>query len=249
MKRRIGSRAYLVIGVVLVALIILIAALLFLDTEPGSGTAAVTLPSPTASAAVSSGQDREDDRTVLALVTPETVQAVVASLPQTGAYSRIFTVESFFSGGSSSSLIAVWVRGSGLRVKEVSESAIRNTLILDDQLWIWYDDSTRIFSGRLSDLSPAEVDRYQRLISYQQLLSLDADAILEADYTDYAGCPCIYARYRAGELGYDYRVYVSVDTGLLMGSETWDGDTLIYRMVSDEPDISTPEDEVFSIPQ
>ena len=39
--------------------------------------------------------------------------------------------------------------------------------------------------------------------------------------------------------------YISLDTGLLVGAEQWDGDTLIYRMTAGEADLSAPSDQLF----
>ena len=39
--------------------------------------------------------------------------------------------------------------------------------------------------------------------------------------------------------------YVSLDTGLLVGAEQWDGDTLIYRMTAGEAELSAPSDQLF----
>ena len=73
--------------------------------------------------------------------------------------------------------------------------------------------------------------------------------ILSAGYTQHAGENCISVEYTdGGVFGYTHRIYVSFNTGLLMGSETYDGDTLIYRMYSTIPDLNTPEENLFSPP-
>ena len=33
-----------------------------------------------------------------------------------------------------------------------------------------------------------------------------------------------------------------------MGAETYDGDTLVYRMSSSEPNLATPDESVFAMP-
>jgi hypothetical protein len=100
----------------------------------------------------------------------------------------------------------------------------------------------------VGSLSRGDADKYQHLLTYEDILTLDPDQITDAGYTEYGGESCIFAEYRAGTLGYIYRIYVSVKTGLLMGAESYDGNTVIYRMTSDIPDISTPPDEVFALP-
>lgn len=85
-------------------------------------------------------------------------------------------------------------------------------------------------------------------MSYEEVLGLDSSAITDAGYIRLEDEMCIYVRYSSGEFGYDNVCYVSVDTGLLMGSEIYDGSKLIYRMSSTAPDISTPDDSIFTHP-
>ena len=48
--------------------------------------------------------------------------------------------------------------------------------------------------------------------------------------------------------GYENEIYVSVTTGLLMSASTYDGSTLIYRMSSSEPELTAPDEALFTVP-
>jgi hypothetical protein len=206
-------------------------------------TPAVVLPQPTA--AGEGGSAGEGDESRVVSVTPETVQAVVARLSRAVSYNRTVTVESFYSGGSRVRSIGVWVSGERTRLVVSSEQSVKNVLITGDKAQIWYSDSNAVYVGQANS---SAADEYQSILTYEELLLLDSADISEAGYEEYGGEDCIYVRYTRGAFGYDCRCWISVSTGLLMGSEVYDGDSLIYRMSSSKPDISTPDESVFAAP-
>ena len=221
----------------------LVALIYYLVPSSSVETAEVLLPSPSVSTAPESGMDSQLQ---LVEVTPGTVQAVIATLSRVDSYARTLTAESFWSGGSSQRVIDVQVRGSSARLTISSGAgAVKNVLISGDELWIWYGDSDAVYHGAASE---RDADEYQSLLTYEDLLALDPAAIFDAGYTDYNGEYCIYARYTDGALGYESCFWISVATGLLMGSETYDEETLVSRLSSSAPDISTPDDAVFAPP-
>lgn len=247
MKKAGKGGTFILSGVILAVIAAIVALLLLINRNYGDKTPPVVFPSAPVSTPAASGQDINSNST-LASVTPETVQSVLAALPRAASYSRTFTADTYYSGGQSSSFISVWVKGSSIRIVDVSETEIKNTLILDRQFWIWYDNSSGLFSGSVASADAGAIERYQRLIDYREVLELEDSEITDAGYIDFDGCWCIFAKYVTGELGYERTIYVSVDNGLLMGLEIRDGDALVYSMVSDTPNISTPEDEVFQLP-
>ena len=126
-----------------------------------------------------------------------------------------------------------------------SGGGTKNILLDNGMLYIWYDSVSGVYSEPYEDSS----DRWMRCITYEDVLLLPVEDILSAGYTQHAGENCISVEYTdGGVFGYTHRIYVSVNTGLLMGSETYDGDTLIYRMYSTIPDLNTPEENLFSPP-
>ena len=209
----------------------------------GSDTASVSLPSAAPESA-RPGAAGETDSPVRAEVTAGTVQAVVARLSRAESYSRTVTIETFWNGGSGSETLSQWVDGGSTLIRRDSDG--RNVLVsADGALYIWYAGSDGCYRGEAGDGS---ADRWLRSLTYEELLSLPADAVTGAGYGDYGGVPCVWAEYVSGSLDYRSTVYISVDTGLLMGAETRDGDTLIYRMTSGAPDISAPDESLFLPP-
>lgn len=178
-------------------------------------------------------------------VTRENVKTIIASLDRADSYHRLLTSESFWESGSSVTQTEVWVRGESVRIVINEGKASKNILITDGELYIWNEGSRDVYVGSADS---EDADRYQRLVTYENIIDVPDRAISEAGYIDYNGERCIYAQYTDELLGYIHRVYVSVATGLVMGDETFDGEILVFNQTSSEPEIITPEDEIFAKP-
>lgn len=241
-SRRNNIFAYVVIAV---AAAVVIYALFGRSTSVE--TASVILPTPVAEGDGESSGGDIDNNPVLAEVTPKTVQAVMAYLSRAESYSRNVTVEEFWNGGSSSTSLAVWVDGGKQRIRSDAGGDVKNILLDGGQLFIWYDSSEDVYTALASGGS-AEADAWLSSLTYEDVLALPASAITGAGYETYAGDRCVYAEYSSESFGYRSLVYVSVNTGLLMGAETYDGETLVYRMTSGTPDLSVPDSRVFLAP-
>ena len=66
--------------------------------------------------------------------------------------------------------------------------------------------------------------------------------------TDLDGVDCIYVEYEPGVENYVNRIYVSVENGLLIGSEAYENDVLIYRMYS-QPELGDQDQSLFTPPE
>ncbi len=178
-------------------------------------------------------------------IAPDTVQTVVALLRRADSYSRTLTVQRFWSGGSAETVYRVWVRGDSTRVCVPDGDAEKHILLRGAEKWIWYSDAPGLYQGPARD---ADADGYQSVPSYEDVLALPPEAILDAAYTDYDGQTAVYVRYVSGNLGYETACYISDENGLLIGAETYDGEVLIYAMRSGPVDISTPDEDLFAPP-
>ena len=239
----------LLVGAV-AAIIVFIAILVaYTLNNPDADTPGVVLPSPVTGGAISvNTEDYEKNRRRIE-VTPETVQSAISSLTKAGDYSRAIYVERFSGVRSGSCVINVWIHGQNSRIGINNGAVTKDILIAGDEIWIRYSDSQDLYYGHINEKTNNETDEYQSLISYEDISALDPAGIIDAGYTDHNGDNCIFAEYISGHLGYRNIVYISVDTGLIMGNEMYDGDYLIYKMTSGIPDISTPGDEFFIPPQ
>lgn len=243
MKTR-RTNIFVIVTTALAAVVVLYA---LFGRTPSVETASVILPTPVAGGETQAPGGENDEEITLAAVSPETVQSVIGTLSRTESYSRTVTVENFWNGGSSSTELSVWVDKKNERIRLDTGGDIKNILLSNGTLFIWYEKAGGLYTAPAGGSD--EADSWLSCLTYEDLLALPASAITGAGYQKYAGEPCVYAEYRSGSLGYRNIVYVSVVTGLLMGAETYDGDTLIYRMSSSVPDLSIPDSQQFLPPE
>ncbi|MBQ8264122.1 MAG: hypothetical protein IJY96_05030 [Oscillospiraceae bacterium] len=239
MKSR-SSLLYILIFLVLAAtvcIIFVVAPSADIDTAP------VILPSTAPdSDSDADGADEAAPQTVE--VNAGTVQAVLRTLSRDESYSRTLCAETFWANGEVRRNIDVWVDGDKAKLEIVRSGSndTQHILIDGDSKQLWYTGRYGTFSGSAAE---TEADQYQSFLSYEHILSLPAEQISDAGYVEFQGEMCIYVRYISGELGYSNICYVSIASGLVMGEESREGENLVYRMSSTEPDLSDPPSEVF----
>ncbi|MBP8639919.1 MAG: hypothetical protein KBI01_03320 [Oscillospiraceae bacterium] len=227
--------------------IAIIAAIVILIKAIGStdNPHAITIPSP----AAESGGYIGDDGVNRVEVNPETVKVVLGTLSRAESFSRTYTVKNYWNGGESEDTLSYWQKGSNIRINIKRNNTVRNILVLENDLYVWYDGSSGVLKSTLSKSDVArEVDMFSGLVTYEDIKEIPQEDILNAGYTEHSGQACIYCEYKSGELNYVKRLYVSNDTGLLVSLEKYDGDTLIYSMESVSIELSTPSDNIFQIP-
>ena len=164
-------------------------------------------------------------------VTAETVQLVVASLNRYESYSRTVSVSYFQSGETLGAITAqVWADGGWTRTDTTLASGVVECAIVGDgQIWLWYDGQDEVYQGPATDRS---ADLAQRLPTYEDVLELDPAGITAADYVERDGQNCVYVEFSQEELGYLYRYWISVDSGLLIAAETESEGDVVYAMSS-----------------
>ena len=209
-----------------------------------TSTAPVVLPETSPYAAPSPPEGRGG--LVPAKVTPETVQAVVATLSRPDGYSRRLQVVSSWLGGEAAWQVRVWHKGTATRIRitpEAEGEPEKDVLILDKEIRIRYDGDERVFQSSAG--SPALTDALQLIPSYEDVLALEPGQIEEAGYVEQDGVWRILVAAREEPTGYLMRYYVSIETGLLEAADRMDGTDLIYSMRARQADLAAPEDEVF----
>ena len=180
-------------------------------------------------------------------VTPDTVQAVIASLDRADSYYRQLTISTFWSGGSSETAVQTWVDGEYTYVRTVLPSGqIRHTLSQGDTVYYWYSGSSTWFTAPAGTLSP---DLSQRIPTSEDVLALDADLISRAGFESYGDLPCVFVETRVDDPGYLERYWIGTDSGLLVGAQTVKDGVVVYEMNAAAP-IQTPcpTDVVFALP-
>ena len=230
------------IAAVLAALLIVVLFVLFISQNDNTPPI-VALPDPVGNTDLSPTEGLNTE--ILVDINRDTIQSVLSVLSRVDSYHRELTSTLYSSSGKLVRELEMWQQGRDIRIISKTGSDTQNVLIDGDNLYIWYGGAAGLYSG-LADSGSA--DEFSSIISYEDIISLPPENIIDAGHTDFASESCIFVEYTQGELGYTYSAYISIATGLLMCDEVRDGNTLIYSMVSKEPDLSPPSDSIFRLP-
>lgn len=237
----------LVIVVAIVALMAVAIVTSFGRVLFAAKTPEVILPSGSGGAADPPGSVSQAHSYQRVEVTTQTVQGVVATLDRPSSCYRTLTVETFWTGGSSTTQVQVWTDGGWSHsVQTLPSGVVRHDLTDGDALYYWYDGAQQYQTAPADEKSS---DLAQHIPTYETVLELEADEIIDAGYELRGDIPCILiAVRRAGDESLQ-RFWVSVNNGLLVSAETEEDGQLVYRMTAYSPVQSPcPADAGFALP-
>lgn len=242
----------MILFAVAAALLITVAVFVGVLILGGGQTAQVTLPEITESGDPSAETpENGTDGVVSAQVNRETVQAVIESLERPTSYHRTVETQLFWSGGSRRSQAELWQRGGLIRLDVEEGSSIKHLILTEDTLYIWYNDETGLYSAPLSELGgdlTQLAEEFSAVPGYERVLQLEPEQIQSASYSQLEGKDCIYVRAQTRDLDYIEEYYIEVETGLLLASAAYDGETLVYEMKAGTTELTAPEDALFCLP-
>ena len=223
---------------------VLIVALMLMHTL--KRTTYITLPPPAGSSSgVQSGAEANRDALSVIEISPKTVQIAIETLVRPVSYSRTVMLEQFWEGGSGSWTVTAYAKDGWQRTDRLMpDHQVRHTVTDGETTYIWYNTDRQIFSAPAGSIT---ADHDQSLPTYEEILALDPEEIVSADYRNLEGVECIYVETAERENGYALRYWVSVESGLLVSSEKLYLGEVVYRMTALTLD-APPGDELFILP-
>ena len=243
-KRILGITVFGVLFIAAVIGVMLFASFLRRDTDAVLLPELQTSPEP-------SGES-EPDALNRVEVTRETVQAVVSELSRPDTYSRDVAIETFWADGHVKHDIGISVTNGTTSLRIALPDGVEKRIIVSpDALYIWYRGDRTPYTGAAGSLGDGHraADEWQMLVTYEDLLLLDQDDIIEAGYTEFGGEDCIYAEYRSPLLGYTKKYYVSIELGLVTGAEEYDENgNLVYLMSAGNCVVGESDPAAFTLP-
>lgn len=214
-----------------------------------SHNAHITLPSSDPPRDPASGDNAPATSALTVVeITPDTVQAAIASLSRPEDYGRSMTVEYFWAGGSGKHELVAIVRGPWTRIERTLPDGRTRISVTDGEttyIWYGYDSGAEVYSAPAGEFS-ADVE--QSIPTYEDILDLPVEDILLSDYRMLDTLSCIYVETAADQAGYSLRYWVSVDSGLLVQAEKLLGETPVYRMTSLHVDQTEYDASRFTLP-
>lgn len=216
---------------------------------PAGRTSAPEIVLPqTGSADIDVDDSREQyNRRVVHEITVDSssVQRVVATLRRPGQYT--LTGESVFYYGDQAKTISVQcaVRGGLTKVvQNVTAGLYKHTLLTSSDAYIWSSDTQSYYKGALGDFS---VDDLALTPTYEDLIALPPDEIVEGGFEEIDGTACVYAERRDENTDVRECYYISVETGLLTAYQSYEGEILAYA-IRMTPALESVGDEWFTLP-
>jgi hypothetical protein len=239
-------------GIILIALIIGVSLLVsYLSRDVRE----IPLPGASASSSPAENSDiPEDNGLEFVVVTKDNVQNVIATLNRPVSYTRSVLIENMYEGGMTPPYdirASVYGGSTAMKISSPGISVNKNVVIAGDRLYIWYDGDKTPYVRPLESPEDGKrsSDEYQMMMSYEDILRLDKSSIKDAGYMEYGGGEkCIYVQYVTELLRYKVKCYISVESGLLIHAEKYDGDKLIYKMTTSDFSPSEPDLSVFELP-
>jgi len=223
----------LIIVVAIVALMVVAMLASFGRVILAANTPEVILPSSSEEPGSVSSPGAPEQNYQRVEVTTQTVTGVVATLARPASYYRELTVETFWTGGSSSTQVQVWTDGGWSHsVQTMPSGVVRHDLTGGDTLYYWYDGSKAYVQAPADEKSS---DLAQHIPTYETVLELDPDEIVAAGYELRGDLPCILVEVQLSGSDLLQRFWVSVDSGLLVSAETEEDGQVVYRMTAYSP--------------
>lgn len=245
------SRKKMMAFSITVSVILMLAIIISLFFSGQIKTPTDVLPTAAVSNPDSTPAGSNPDEVKLLEITTDNVQEVVESLNRPAAYSRAIILDTHLDLGKVSYHITAWVNNKVCKTSalRIGGSQVTNTIVTEEYVYIWYGDEYEYRRVKLGQEGAEQAaDEYQKIPTYEDILLLDKEDILEASYVERENEPCIYVKANTGLLGYTYEYYVSARTGLLVLAETFDGETPIHSTEAGSPNLSEPSDDVFRLP-
>ncbi len=237
-KRKTGLVVFLSVA----AICIIYAAFMILPTLSRDKNT-ITLPPATAEQP-SFGEDKPEPSRApssSAGITPENVQQIVAVMERSLNYWQTFNVTT----PTGSEEIEVFRRGDTFRVTVTRENSVKNTLISQNDIYIWYDAQGEIYCGTLG--SDFTADDEMHIPTYEMLVNEQAAFITEADYTTLfeEGEPCIMAKTESAS-GRHETYWISTVTGLLIKYEVTENGKTVYCITQTDSVSPVTSEDMFT---
>lgn len=190
----------------------------------------------------------ESNRETVELLTVnrDNVTDVIAQLRRPESYQC--QVESTYYYGENASVLksTLEVQGNKLRITQydAEQQPALEALLTETRVYLWDTGE------RWSDFPrmPNDRDLYARFPTYEDLLSMPDERILEGDAREWGGELCIYVLTRNEETEEEQSWYILAETGLLLYTETRKDNALCYVGAMRQFSMQQPEEERFLLP-
>ena len=207
-------------------------------TLPGQGSAVID-PSPEI------GQANRDQLQIVEIDRTNFL-AVLQSLQRPETYQLQSETTYYYRDSSSTLKSQLWKGQPGMRISQMNaqNEQAQQVLLTDNWVYVWSADSE---VARFEKQS-RDADLYRRTPTYEDLLKLSAEEILEGRVEELEGQLCLYAKTKDTLTGEEEQWYILAENGLLLYAEgTLDGQ-MTYQTRMTQLQLEMEDSQLFLLP-
>ena len=193
--------------------------------------------------------DYSDNLEMLKAVTVsvDNIQDIIQAMKRPDRYRLSVNTTLYYDGGQSTfgAESHVWGERKKIVVYNSDGLAVSHCLISGGNIYMWSGGSRSYYSGKLGSFT---ADDYMYIPTYEDIIYLDKQDILSADFSLYNEMYCICIEVQDKMSGYRSLYYISAENGLLAGAQSFDGEDLVYSLTADILDFEGKEEDIFALP-
>ena len=177
-------------------------------------------------------------------VTPENAPQLVEALQRPVYYHQTLQQKTVSNGSSEVQMTEIWSCDDVLKIVQTAGGQTKHILTDGETAYLWYrDESWRVETVSLPDgVTP---DDLSGVLTYETIVTMDEDEILEAAYvplTTQENAPCLYVA-EENDAGIETRYWVDLASGLLTQAECLLEEKTVYTLEQTGLSILQQDDE------
>ncbi|MEA4921271.1 MAG: hypothetical protein VB078_10190 [Clostridiaceae bacterium] len=177
----------------------------------------------------------------------DNIKRLIAAMHRPDKYHISVSSTVYHSEGQKTYAVDGYVDGSRSKTVIFGDSGKieQNCILAGDSVYIWSQGSKTYYHGKAGSFTD---DDYSYIPTYEKILQLEDENILSADFSLYNDVYCLFAETTDPATGYRNLYYISVENGLLVGAQSFDGDTLAYALSAEILEFPSDEASIFTLP-
>ena len=175
------------------------------------------------------------------------IKRLIAAMQRPESYHIVASTTLYYSGGQRTTGADGYVSGGVQKtvVYDDQGGSAHHSLLYGDTVYIWNPSVSGYQTGKAGTFTQ---DDSLYIPTYEAILELEDEAILSAEYTVYSDIYCIAVETQDHRSGYRSLYYISVEDGLLVGAQSYEGDTLVYALTAEILPLTEDTNVLFRLP-
>lgn len=189
--------------------------------------------------------DETKPATVLPDITKSNVIRVIKSMEKAPAYYQEGTVEVISGRASLVKQYKTWAKNGVYKCEISAEDSFLNVILTTENIYYWKANSREVYAGATGSF---EVEDVQGIPFVTELYDISEENIIEVSIESYLDAATIFIQVQDPDMGYTEKHWVGAQSGVLLKSEIYEEENLIYRFETVAFIYDVPDDSKFILP-